>query len=175
MTAPRRFATLCFLLALPVAGGLFSASAGAADILGVSALVGRDATDPENDASETCVINGQTPLQCGFAATFSGNDEAFFGGEEGAFNVFDNEVGGGGNKWCCDAPAVGTDDPLTTGEDESGSIYVQAEFAAPFVLHAFTLATGNDIQPGRDPDIFKLQGSRRRHRGAVPLARAIRC
>jgi hypothetical protein len=125
---------------------------------GTAALVRGDATDPGNDGNETCVVNGQTSLQCGFDAVFSSNNEAFFQGGEGALNVFDNQVASGNAKWCCDAPSAGVDDPVTT-EDESGSLFVQAEFAQELVLHAFTLATGNDIQPLRDPDIWKIQGS----------------
>jgi hypothetical protein len=125
---------------------------------GTQALVRSDATDVGNDGNEACVVNGQAALQCGFDATFSSNNEAFFESGEGAFNVFDNQVGAGNSKWCCDAPAAGIDDPVTP-EDESGSLFVQAELAQSIVLHAFTIATGNDIQPQRDPDIWKIQGS----------------
>jgi hypothetical protein len=157
---------LVLLLAFGLAWLLFAPAAPAYEILGVDSVsqIGNDATDPEGDGDEACVINGGSPLQCGFAATFSSNDEPGFsdgstGASETAFNVFDNLVLAGNDKWCCDPPASGADDPLTTGEDESGSLYVQAEFAQPFVLHGFVMVTGNDIQPERDPDVFQLQGS----------------
>lgn len=131
------------------------------DVLGTgtSALVGRDATDTQNSGNEACVVAGGSPLACGFDATFASNNEPGFQGGEFAFNVFDNQVAGSNAKWCCDGPANGIDDPNTTGDNEAGSLFVEAQFADPIVLHAFTLATGNDIQPGRDPDIWKIQGS----------------
>ena len=153
--APLRFVVLA---ALWVATGWPVAHAYESLGTGSLALVRGDATDPQNNGDEICVVNGSTPLQCGFEATFSGNNEPQFGGGEGAFNVFDNSVASGNAKWCCDAPSAGTDDPATA-DDETGSLYVQAEFAEAIVLHAFTLAIGNDIQPARDADIFKLQGS----------------
>ncbi|UXI70165.1 right-handed parallel beta-helix repeat-containing protein [Tahibacter amnicola] len=147
-----------------VVGLLFTGWVSAYEVqgLGTASLVGADATDRNGDGDESCVIAGNSPLECGFDATFAANNEAAFSngsnGGERAFNVFDNAVGAFDHKWCCDSPSQGIDDPATA-ENESGSLYVQAIFAAPIVLRAFTITTGNDIQPGRDPDIWKIQGS----------------
>jgi hypothetical protein len=123
---------------------------------GTTALLGHDATDRNETGSEACVVDGGNPLSCGFSATFGSNDEPGFEGNESAFNVFDNAVGENNKKWCCDR--FGLDDPNTL-EVETDGVYVQAQFATPIVLHAFTIATGNDVQPGRDPDVWRIQGS----------------
>src|SRR4051812_40215581 len=60
---------------------------------GAGALIGSDLTDPEN--------NGDPENNVNYNAAFSASEEANFGGSEGAFNVFDNQVGGGNEKWCC--------------------------------------------------------------------------
>ena len=59
---------------------------------GTGALLGGDLTDPEND--------GQPDADEGYNATFTSSEEPGFGGGEFAFNVFDNQLGGGNAKWC---------------------------------------------------------------------------
>ena len=53
---------------------------------------------------------GAPPALGGFDAEFFASNEAAFGGGEFAFNVFDNNLGGGSDKWCCGE----------TGADNSG-------------------------------------------------------
>ena len=60
---------------------------------GTAALIGGDLTDPEDD--------GDPESDDNYNAIFSGNDKPGFGGGELAFNVFDNRLGGGSDKWCC--------------------------------------------------------------------------
>src|SRR5687767_15102539 len=60
---------------------------------GTAAIRGSDLTDPDN--------NGDPDADVNYNAIFSGNEEPAFGGGEFAFNVFDNRVGGGNDKWCC--------------------------------------------------------------------------
>jgi len=83
----KSFATALALTLLSLAGTK------AATILGVGAgfLVGGDLPDPEN--------NGDPENNTGYNATSGASEEPNFGGAEGAFNVFDNEVGGGNSKW----------------------------------------------------------------------------
>src|SRR5687767_2707914 len=61
--------------------------------IGTANLIGGDLTDPENDGNPEANVN--------YNAIFTGNEEPGFGGGEFAFNVFDNLVGGGNDKWCC--------------------------------------------------------------------------
>ena len=108
--------------------------------VGTQALIGGDSTDPENDGDPDRDIN--------YNAVFFGNDEANFGEGEAAFNVFDNQLGAGNQKWCC-----GSGDRLRT----TGMI-VGARFDHPGVLRQFTVASSND-SPHRDPTHWKIQGS----------------
>lgn len=113
-------------------------------ILGVGTefLLGNDLTDPENDGDPEADVN--------YNAIFRANDEEGFGGGESAFNVFDNEVGGGNAKWCCG---------LAGGFPEDVGLWIEAELQSPpaFLTH-FTVTSGNDT-PGRDPIHFTLSGS----------------
>ena len=59
---------------------------------GTGSLIGGDLTDPEDD--------GQPDADVGYNAKFSSSEEPGFGGGEFAFNVFDNQLGGGNAKWC---------------------------------------------------------------------------
>src|SRR5690242_15185758 len=79
------------LFALFTAVALCAASAQGATVRG--GLVGHDLTDPENDGHADEYVN--------YNAAFRASVEPQYGGE-GAFNVFDNRVGGGDDKWCCD-------------------------------------------------------------------------
>ena len=108
-------------------------------ILG-SELLGGDLTDPEDD--------GDPELDDGYAATFDSSEEPDFGGGESAFNVFDNVMGGGNDKWCCGDGADFPDEPL----------WVSATFEEPILLTHFTITSADD-SPGRDPLIWEIQGS----------------
>jgi hypothetical protein len=117
-------------------------SARASTILGTGtgALLDNDLTDPEGD--------GQPDADVGYNATFSASEEPGFGGAEGAFNVFDNQVGGGNMKWCC-----GDQNNFPTNP-----ISIDATFGIPVILATFTLTSGNDT-PERDPRVWQIQGS----------------
>jgi hypothetical protein len=108
---------------------------------GTAALLGGDLTDPENDGDEAAY-----PGPTWNGVTFFGNNEAAFGGGEFAFNVFDNRVGGGSDKWCCDDPT------------EAAPLFVGASFPRAVSITHFTITSGNDT-PNRDPRRWKLQGS----------------
>lgn len=125
-----------FLQALLIATLLVSSAAQAVVVrgTGTGALVGSDLTDPEN--------NGNAEANVGYNATFRSSVEQGFGGAEYAFNVFDNRVGGGNDKWCCDS-----------------NVWVEANFGTQrYNLTKFTATSGNDT-PGRDSDIWRILGS----------------
>lgn len=128
--------TAIALFALSLSG------AKAVTILGVGtgSLIGGDLTDPEN--------NGDPENNVGYNATFAASEEPNFGGAEGAFNVFDNQVGTGNAKWCCG----------DQNNFPANPIWVQATFSQAYVLTSFTLTSGNDT-PGRDPVVWQIQGS----------------
>ncbi len=108
--------------------------------IGSAALVGADLTDPDNNGDDS------TPQGSNFNANFSSSIEPQFD-NEGAFNVFDNKVGTNDDKWCCSVL------------DNEPAIWVQASFAEPIRLMAFSIANGDDFSPQRDPDKWKIQGS----------------
>src|SRR5690606_32331041 len=66
--------------------------------VGAEALLGGDLTDPEDDGDEAA---GPDDPSWNWVSITSSHKPAFNGGES-AFNVFDNLVGGGDDKWCCD-------------------------------------------------------------------------
>ena len=130
------------LVALLAMGIAFERAAMAETILGIgtAALLGGDLTDPEDDGIEG-PGNGTN-----FNATFFASDEPGFNnlaGSEGAFNVFDNQVGAGQTKWCC-----GTSFPQIVG----------AQFDKSYFLTHFTVTSGNDT-PNREPRVWQIQGS----------------
>ncbi len=107
-------------------------------------LLGNDLTDLDDDGDP---ILYAPPDDFGlFDAEFFSSDEPGFEGGEFAFNVFDNVVGGGNEKWCC-----GTVFPQIVGADFS-------EFDGPFRLTHFTVASANDT-PARDPRVWRIEGS----------------
>ncbi|MCP5527538.1 MAG: discoidin domain-containing protein [Verrucomicrobiales bacterium] len=110
--------------------------------IGAEALLGSDLTDPENDGDEDA---GPTDPSWNWVSIDS-NNEPGFGGGEFSFNIFDNKVGGGNDKWCCDDPSAAN--PL--------QVTVQLPKAAA-ITH-FTMTSGNDT-PDRDPIRFKILGS----------------
>ena len=131
----RSLVTICSGLALLAV----SSGTHASEILGIGtgALLGGDLTDPEDDGSPDANTN--------YDAVFASSSKQNFGPPEGAFNVFDNRIGGGNDKWCC-------------GNDPSSAQWVQATFDQPVILSHFTIASGNDT-PGRDPVDWEVQGS----------------
>jgi len=107
---------------------------------GTDALLGKDLTDPEDD--------GAADADEGYNAIFTANEEPGFGGGEMAFNVFDNRLGPGNDKWCCGKGG---------GIPEEG-LWVTAELEEPYRLTHFTVSSANDV-PGRDPTVWEIQGS----------------
>lgn len=105
---------------------------------GTGALLGGDITDPEDDGLPDSNVN--------YNATFSSTNRPWFGAPEGSFNVFDNRVGGGTDKWCCD-------DPGATGHQLTAQIT-----AGRYLLTHFTVTSSND-SPQRDPRVWEIQGS----------------
>lgn len=116
------------------------------EITVLSGLVGGDLTDPENDGVD---IAGAVGLNFNWVS-ISSSSESYFSDassagtaqNEGAFDVFDNKVGGGEAKWCCS----GAPQDLTV------------EFAEPVSITNFTMTSGNDT-PTRDPINWEIQGS----------------
>lgn len=110
--------------------------------IGTESLLGSDLTDPENDGNEDA---GPTDPSWNWASINS-NVEPGFGGGEFSFNIFDNKVGGGNDKWCCDDP------------NPNKPYWVAVEFKQPVSLTHFTVASGND-SPDRRPNRWQIQGS----------------
>jgi len=127
-----RFCTLLTALVLC----LTTALTGAFTIrgAGTGALIGGDLTDPENNGVDGAMTNWN------WVSINATSENAW--AAEGAYNIFDNKVGAGDDKWCCDGPPQ--------------SIAVQ--FAQPYVLTHFTLAAGNDAAE-RDPTRWYIEGS----------------
>ena len=119
-----------------------SDTAQAEEILGTGteSLLGGDLTDPEDD--------GDPEQDVDYNAIFSANDEPGFGGGEFSFNVFDNLLGPGNDKWCC-GPGGGI---------PTEGLHVTAELEVPHILTHFTVSSANDV-PARDPTVWEVQGS----------------
>lgn len=110
----------------------------------IPGLLGGDLTDPENDGDPEADVN--------YNATFASDDEPGFGGGEHSFNVFDNQVGGGNMKWCCNDASPGN--PVN-----GPGFQLDATLdAGPHFLTHFTLTSSNDT-PARDPSNFQILGS----------------
>jgi len=137
MKALKSVVVLSMVLAL-------AGSAQAATILGTGAgsLLGSDLTDVDNSHNEGAYnLHTGGSNNGGFDAEFYSSSKPGFGGEN-SFQLFDNAVGGGGAKWCCDGPVQ----------------WVAARFDGGYELTHFTMTSGND-SPGRRPDVFAIQGS----------------
>jgi len=132
------FSMMMALLVVSIDNKLIQAE----EVLGVGTefLVGGDLTDPEDD--------GDPEADDGYNAIFRSAFEEGFGGGEFAFNVFDNILGPGNDKWCCGSEAEVVGDP----------IWVEAELQAPHFLTSFTVSSANDV-PARDPSHWAVQGS----------------
>lgn len=115
------------------------------EILGVGAdfLLGGDLTDPENDGIDAL---GMATDPSWNWKSISASHEPDFEGGENAFNIFDNKVGGGNDKWCCDDPTPGN------------PVWVAVEFHQAYRITHFTVTSGNDT-PSRDPTDWAIQGS----------------
>src|SRR5688500_5212903 len=126
-------------IAFAILLGINLSSAFAETIRGrfTASLIGGDLTDPENDGDPENNVN--------YNATFAASEEPTFGGAEGAFNEFDNHVGGGNMKWCC---GEGNNFP-------TNPISIDATFAQPFILGSFTITSGIDT-PTRDPRVWQI-------------------
>jgi len=109
---------------------------------GTAALVGGDLTDPDNNGNEA---GGPADPSWNWES-ITANNEPGFDGAELAFNIFDNRVGGGPDKWCCDDPTAAN--PWT----------VDVKFRAPVVLRYFTITSGNDARD-REPLTWQIAGS----------------
>ena len=116
---------------------------------GTGTLLGGDATDPENDGDDTPAAGAN------FNATFFSNQEPYFSDSgdpssslEGAYDVFDNKLGGGEAKWCCGNSSL----------MNSEGLYVGADFGDLALLDHFTIASSND-SPLRDAIHWAIQGS----------------
>ena len=115
----------------------------AATVLGTGsgALLGNDLTDPEDNG----VDSGTNGSNFNWTSINASSQKTFVG--ESSYNVFDNNVGSGSDKWCCGDQSKQLQDSW---------IYVQ--LSQSYVLSHFTITSGNDVA-GRDPDIWKIQGS----------------
>ena len=113
---------------------------------GTGALIGGDLTDPENDGTEGNVPGDGdwSSLNWNWISIEASGENYFgnFGGSEGAYDVFDNTIGAGQAKWCCDGAPQ----------------WITVEFEIPISLESFTLTSGNDV-PGRDPVRWGIYGS----------------
>lgn len=115
------------------------------EILGTGAesLLGGDLTDPENDGEDA---SGSATSPTWNWTEITSSHEPDFEGGEFSFNIFDNKVGGGNDKWCCDDPTI--DIP----------VWVAVQFPQANSITHFTVTSGND-SPDRDPTDWAIQGS----------------
>ena len=109
---------------------------------GTAALIGGDLTDPDNNGNEA---GGPNDPSWNWESITS-NNEPGFDGAELAFNIFDNKVGGGADKWCCDDPTP------------ANPFNVDVKFPQPVVLRYFTITSGNDSRD-REPLTWQIAGS----------------
>ncbi|MDA7631217.1 Vps62-related protein [Verrucomicrobia bacterium] len=106
---------------------------------GANALLGGDLTDPEDDGVDAGGVDDFSKNGWNLVNVIP-NEEPGFGGGEFAFNIFDNQLGGGNAKWCCNARDI------------------TFEFEAPVSVTHFTIASADDV-PNRDWRVFRVQGS----------------
>lgn len=110
---------------------------------GTGALLGGDLTDPEDDGDDRrdplVPGDGLAERNWDFVDAVA-NEKSSFADHEAAFNVFDNKLGPGQDKWCCNAREI------------------TVEFEAAVSLTHFTLSSANDV-PGRDWREWTVSGS----------------
>lgn len=112
---------------------------------GTAALLDSDLTDPENNGNDSIAQGSNFNW-----TSISSSNKSFFHvageGEAGAFDVFDNKVGNGEEKWCCDGVQLG------------GMQHVTVEMDAVVSLTHFTITSSGD-SPQRDPRVWDILGS----------------
>lgn len=114
----------------------------------IEGLLGGDLTDPEDDGIQgpTEIGPPQTAGENFNWVSITASSEEYFGefgaATEGAFDIFDNQIGGGNNKLCCGG----------------APLHITVEFEEEISLTHFTL-TSSDDTPARDPLDFSIQGS----------------
>ncbi|RYD31597.1 MAG: hypothetical protein EOP86_17550, partial [Verrucomicrobiaceae bacterium] len=115
--------------------------AGTIEVLGTGteSLLGHDLTDRDNDGDDAAAAGQGTGFD--WVRVTRGAGALTFEGE-GALSVFDNRLGAGTDKWCCD----GAPQTLTV------------EFVAPAVITHFTVSSGNDASD-RNPNNWGIYGS----------------
>lgn len=110
---------------------------------GTGALLGGDRTDPEDDGDDRrdplTQADGLAERGWNFVGAVA-NEKNSFADHEAAYNIFDNKLGPGQDKWCCNARNI------------------TVEFAEPFHLTHFTISSANDV-PNRDWRVWRLLGS----------------
>ena len=123
--------------------GEFGLGAPKVEILGTgaAALIGGDLTDPDNNGDESNPTDPSWNWE-----SITSNNEPGFGGAEFSFNIFDNKVGGGSDKWCCDDPTP------------AAPHRVDVKFRSPVVLKYFTITSANDARD-REPITWMIAGS----------------
>ncbi|MDX2418317.1 MAG: hypothetical protein QNK19_12730 [Xanthomonadales bacterium] len=111
---------------------------------GTAALIGGDLSDPTNSLDNTAGTTTASAIPTLWVSASATSEPGFSPaeGNERAFDIFDNTIGGGTAKWCC-SPAP---------QSMAIELYEQ------YVLTYFTIASGNDV-PMRDPDIWSIDGS----------------
>lgn len=109
---------------------------------GTASLLTSDITDRENNGVESADPNNSGFDWINITASSEPNFGGFGADGEASFDVFDNKVGGGEAKWCCN----GAPQDLTV------------EFQFPVQLTHFTVTSGNDA-PERDPRAWQILGS----------------
>jgi len=110
--------------------------------VGTAALRGGDLTDPENDGVDALGAGADPLANMWNWLSIASTDEPDFQGGENSYNIFDNQVGPGNAKWCCNAPPHD----------------ITVEFEQPIALDSFTVTSSNDT-PGRDPIVWGIYGS----------------
>ncbi|MCW1884665.1 hypothetical protein OKA04_07975 [Luteolibacter flavescens] len=116
---------------------------------GNGSLIGADLTDPEDDINDGLTTTSNAGSGFNWVASYTNSTKNYFNGpantgtaNEGILNLFDNKVGGGEAKYCC----------------EAGPRFITLEFANPVSLTHFTMASGNDSLE-RSPAMWELAGS----------------
>ena len=111
---------------------------------GTAALLGGDLSDPTDSLDNTVNTTTASAIPSLWVSAIASSEPGFSPavGNERAFDIFDNTVGSGSAKWCCEAAPQS----------------LAIELADQYVLTHFTIASGNDV-PTRDPDIWSIDGS----------------
>jgi len=145
--------TLLLMAMLVAVVGLVGQQAEAVTVLGygTASLIGSDLTDPDNNINDN--VPGNPPYYgtgYDFLSASASNENWFSPGKgnEAALDLFDNKVGGGSNKWCCNGGTTFAAVQLTPYSS-----------GAEYILTHFTIASDNDSGTARDPDVWYIEGS----------------